>query len=164
MSCWLAIYLLSLPRDLLLLVHHFIPAVIRECITSHPSFSETVKILKAYHLTESSSFDVKGDSIEFKSGAKGDETLTMTANNDIEHRHWCYALDIAIARMRKGAIKVISALILFASEPLYLTLTHYFSLRIKDYRSASPLARPQWGLALYGFIFFEVEKEVCCSD
>ncbi|KAL7543078.1 hypothetical protein ACHAXR_012395 [Thalassiosira sp. AJA248-18] len=87
-------------KDYFLMLH-------RECITCHPSFSETVKIVNIYQLSESSSFDVKGDSIEFKSGTKGDETLLITANNDIEHQHWCYALDIAIARLKKGASKTI---------------------------------------------------------
>ena len=75
---------------------------IRECITCHPSFSDTVKITKIYQLTESSSFDVKGDSIEFK----GDETFVIVAKNDIEHQHWCYALDLAINRLRKVSSKV----------------------------------------------------------
>ena len=61
-----------------------------------------------YQLTESSSFDIRNDSIEFKSGGKGDDTLTMTAINEYEHQHWCYALDIAIARLRNGANKVCS--------------------------------------------------------
>ncbi len=38
---------------------------------------------------------------------KGDETLTITAINEVEHQHWCYALDIAVARLRKDASKTI---------------------------------------------------------
>ena len=80
----------------------------RECITAHASFSDTAKILNTYELTESSSIDVKGESIEFKSGVTkgGDTILSITASNDIEHQHWIYALDLAIARLRKDASKV----------------------------------------------------------
>ena len=63
----------------------------RECITSHPSCSEIVKIIKVYPLTEASSFEAmpgSGGSIEFRSGMKGDKVLTITAKNNIEHRHW----------------------------------------------------------------------------
>ena len=38
---------------------------------------------------------------------KGDENLTITAINEVEHQHWCYALDIAVARLRKDASKTI---------------------------------------------------------
>jgi hypothetical protein len=79
----------------------------RECITVHPSFSETVKILKTHRLTETSSIDVKGKSIEFKTGVKGDENLTITAINEVEHQHWCYALELAVARLKKDASKTI---------------------------------------------------------
>ncbi len=48
-----------------------------------------------------SSFEVKERSIVLKSGMKGVKTLTMTASNDIEHKHWCYAVDIAVTRLRK---------------------------------------------------------------
>ena len=81
----------------------------RECITAHTSFSDTAKILNTYELTESSSIDIKGESIEFKSGISnkgGDTTLSITASNDIEHQHWIYALDLAIARLQKDASKV----------------------------------------------------------
>jgi len=44
---------------------------------------------------------VKDESIEFKSGMKGVETLTITASSDIEHKQWCYALDVAVTRLRK---------------------------------------------------------------
>ena len=77
----------------------------RECITIHPSLSETNKILNIFQLTESSSFKVKGDSIEFKSG--NGETLSIAAKNDIEHRQWCFALEMAITRLQKGASKVV---------------------------------------------------------
>ncbi|KAL7547585.1 hypothetical protein ACHAWF_010873 [Thalassiosira exigua] len=80
----------------------------RECITIHRSFSDTVKIIKIYQLTESSSFDVvREGSIEFKSGIRRDETLLMAAKNDIEHQHWCYALNATISRLQKGACKTI---------------------------------------------------------
>ena len=36
----------------------------RECITVHPSFSDTLKIIKTYRLTETSSYEVKGETIE----------------------------------------------------------------------------------------------------
>ncbi|KAL3787826.1 hypothetical protein ACHAW5_003578 [Stephanodiscus triporus] len=87
-------------REYFLMLH-------RECITVHPSFSETVKILKTYRLTETSSFDFKCESIEFKTGVKGANNLTIRANNEVEHQHWCYALDIAVSRLRKDAIKTI---------------------------------------------------------
>ena len=64
-----------------------------------------MKVLKIYPLTESSSFDVKGGSIEFKT-SKRDEALSMTAKNDIEHQHWCYALGLAISRLKKEARSV----------------------------------------------------------
>ena len=38
---------------------------------------------------------------------KGDENLTITAINEVEHQHWCYALDIAVARLRKDASQTI---------------------------------------------------------
>lgn len=85
----------------------FIHHCSRECITVHPSFSETFKILNTHRLTETSSFYVKGESIEFKTGVKGDENLTITAINEVEHQHWCYALVIAVARLRKDASKTI---------------------------------------------------------
>jgi len=31
---------------------------------------------------------------------KGVETLTITASSDIEHKQWCYALDVAVTRLR----------------------------------------------------------------
>ena len=83
--------------------------ICRECITVHPSFSETTKILKIYQLSESSTFDVRGESIEYKSNIKGDHdnTLTMTANNDIEHQHWLFALDSTISKLKSGSAKTI---------------------------------------------------------
>jgi hypothetical protein len=79
----------------------------RECITVHPSFSDTLKIIKIYRLTETSTYEVKGETIEFKTGVKGDDSLTITANNEVEFQHWCYALGMAVARLRKDASKSI---------------------------------------------------------
>jgi len=79
----------------------------RECITVHPSFSDTLKIIKTYRLTETSSYEVKGETIEFKTGVKGDDSLTITTNNEVEFQHWCYALGKAVARLRKDASKSI---------------------------------------------------------
>jgi hypothetical protein len=81
--------------------------MLSECITVHPSFSETVKILKTYRLTESSSFHARGESIEIKTGVKGDKNLMIMVYNEVEHKHWCYALDIAVARLKKDATKTI---------------------------------------------------------
>lgn len=79
----------------------------RECITVHPSFSDTLKIIKTYRLTETSSYEVKGETIEFKTGVKGDDSLTITTHNEVEFQHWCYALGKAVARLRKDASKSI---------------------------------------------------------
>lgn len=81
-------------KELFLMLH-------RECITIHPSCTDTVTILKIYQLTTESSFVVKVNSIEFRSGLKGVNNLTMTASSDIECKHWCYALEVALARVRK---------------------------------------------------------------
>lgn len=79
----------------------------RECITTHSSLTESIKILKIYHLSTESSFVEKDGSIQFTSGMKGAETMTMTASSDIEHKHWCYALDVALARLRKETTTII---------------------------------------------------------
>lgn len=62
---------------------------------------ETIRIIKIHHLTTESSVLVKDNVIEIKSGLKGVETLILKVNSDIEHKHWCYALDVALARVRK---------------------------------------------------------------
>ena len=49
---------------------------------------------------------MRGRSIVLRSGTKGDDILTMSASNDFEHQHWCYALDIALARLRSEDSKV----------------------------------------------------------
>ena len=107
----------------------------RECITAHASFSDTAKILNTYELTESSSIDVKGESIEFKSGVTkgGDTILSITASNDIEHQHWIYALDLAIARLRKDASKVS-----IISHPFQIVIDLSWS-HLSPYRLLSPL-------------------------
>lgn len=79
----------------------------RECITVHPSFSDTLKNIKTYRLTETSSYEVKGETIEFKTGIKGDDSLTITTTNEVEFQHWCYALGKAVARLRKDTSKSI---------------------------------------------------------
>lgn len=78
----------------------------RACITIHPSLSD-LRHTKVYPLTNSSSFHVHGESIEFKSGAKCDEALMITPRNGIEHQHWCYALGVALTRLKKDASKTV---------------------------------------------------------
>jgi hypothetical protein len=38
---------------------------------------------------------------------KGDKNLTIMVCNEVEHKHWCYALDITVAKMKKDATKTI---------------------------------------------------------
>ena len=83
-------------RDLFLLLH-------RECITAHRTASNTANIVKTWQLTESSSFNVTGESIQFKSVKGSGDTILLTARNDIELQHWIYALDLNMARLRKVA-------------------------------------------------------------
>ena len=79
---------------------YYLPTLDSECITVHPS-SDTLTILKIYQLSTESSFIVKDNIIEFQSGLKSVGILTMTASSDIEHKHWCYALEVALAQVRK---------------------------------------------------------------
>lgn len=73
----------------------------RECISSHPSCSDTLRVNNIYNLTEGSSFKVlPNGKIELSASSN---KLTLTAASDIERYHWCMALGIAIKRLRKEA-------------------------------------------------------------
>ena len=94
----------------------------RECIVAHPSVSQTNKIDILLPITRSSSFKARSDAIIFNSGIKGSEKLTMISSNDIEHQHWCYALEVAIASLRSDMSKVIITYYLSASLIVTTTL------------------------------------------
>eukprot|EP01082_Thalassiosira_pseudonana_P001348 g677.t1 g677 contig10:517565-518341(+) len=73
-------------------------------------------------MLHSSSFKARSDAIIFNSGIKGSEKLTMISSNDIEHQHWCYALEVAIASLRSDMSKVIITYYLSASLIVTTTL------------------------------------------
>ena len=49
----------------------------------------------------------RNELVRSQRSVKGDDSLTITANNEVEFQHWCYALGMAVARLRKDASKSI---------------------------------------------------------
>lgn len=75
---------------------------IRECITFHPSYNNTLTIDTVHPISSQTTFAVDGSNIIIK----GKEGLTLIAKNDIEQKNFAHALGQVILSLQTDGIKV----------------------------------------------------------